>query len=250
MGHGPLQGQTAIVTGASRGIGRAIALRLAEAGARVCVNYHTAAQAAHEVAEEACRRAGDAFAVGADVTREEEVESLVRAVLDRWGRVDVLVNNAGIIRDKLLLRMTTEDWDTVLDTNLRSTYLVTRCVLPHMVRQRYGRILNITSVIGLTGNAGQTNYAASKAGVIGFTRALAREVASRNITVNAVAPGFVGTDIVAHVSDERLQEIVDHIPMGRLGSPDDIAGVVLFFCTRDATYITGQVLRVDGGLMI
>ena len=184
-----LEGRIALVTGASRGIGEVIALRLASAGAKVAVNYHTGSSAAATVVDSIAASGGEAFAVGGDVSQEDQVESLIKSVVQRWGELDILVNNAGITRDKLLLRMSAEEWDDVITVNLRSAYLCTRAVLPHMIRQRHGRIVNLSSVVGLSGNPGQANYAASKAGLIGFTKAMAREVASRNVTVNAVALG-------------------------------------------------------------
>lgn len=251
MNEQPLRGQVALITGSSRGIGRAIALRLAASGAKIVVNYNSSLEGAKEVVQAVVERQSEAMAVAADVTKGDQIDAMVKAVGERWGRIDILVNNAGIIRDKLLLRMAAPDWDSVMDTNLRGTYLMTRAALPLMLKQHSGgRILNITSVIGITGNAGQSNYAASKAGIIGFTKAMSRELATRQITVNAIAPGFVETEIVAHFDEAKLKMVVDRIPLGRLGTANDIAGMAHFLCLPDAAYVTGQVIRVDGGLII
>ena len=245
-----LQGRTALVTGASRGIGRVIAVRLAGAGARVAVNYHTGADAATAVVEEITSAGGDAFPIAADVREEEQVGAMVAETLRRWEKLDILVNNAGITRDRLLLRMTASEWDEVISVNLRGAFLCTKTVLPHMVRQRHGRIVSISSVVGLSGNPGQANYAASKAGIIGFTKAMAREVASRNITVNALAPGYITTSMVQRLSEDTQQAILARIPMARFGTPEDVAEAVAFLCTDRAGYITGQVIGIDGGLAV
>ena len=244
----PLAGQTALVTGASRGIGRAVALELASAGATVAVNYASSATAAEEVVAQIIATGGSAYALKADVSQEEQVEQLMAAVLERSGSLDVLVNNAGITRDGLLMRMKTDDWQAVLDLNLSGVFLCTRAITRTMLKQKRGRIINITSVVGLMGNAGQANYAAAKAGVIGFTRSTARELASRGITVNAVAPGFIATDMT---KDLKADELLNAIPLGRYGQPEEVAGAVRFLAADPtAAYITGQVLQVDGGMVM
>ena len=244
----PLAGQTALVTGASRGIGRAVALELANAGATVAVNYARSATAAEEVVAQILATGGSAYALKADVSQEEQVEQLIAAVLERSGSLDVLVNNAGITRDGLLMRMKTDDWQAVLDLNLSGVFFCTRAITRTMLKQKQGRIINITSVVGLMGNAGQANYAAAKAGVIGFTRSTARELASRGITVNAVAPGFIATDMT---KDLKADELLNAIPLGRYGQPQEVAGAVRFLAADPAAaYITGQVLQVDGGMVM
>ncbi|RCL53002.1 MAG: 3-oxoacyl-[acyl-carrier-protein] reductase [Synechococcus sp. MED-G71] len=244
----PLAGQTALVTGASRGIGRAVALELAGAGATVAVNYASSSGAAEEVVAQISAAGGSAYALKADVSQEDQVEQLMAAVLERSGSLDVLVNNAGITRDGLLMRMKTEDWQAVLELNLSGVFLCTRAITRTMLKQKRGRIINITSVVGLMGNAGQANYAAAKAGVIGFTRSTARELASRGITVNAVAPGFIATDMT---KDLKADELLNAIPLGRYGQPEEVAGAVRFLAADPAAaYITGQVLQVDGGMVM
>jgi len=245
-----LSGKVALVTGASRGIGRAIATTLASAGASVVVNYRSNDAAAQAVVAEITGADGKALAVQADVGRADEVERLVKATLDTYGRLDVLVNNAGITRDTLLLRMKEEDFDAVLATNLRSVFLCTKAALRTLTRQRAGRIINITSVVGLMGNAGQANYAAAKAGIIGFTKSTAREIASRGITVNAVAPGFIETELTDTLGDEARKAVLDDIPLGRLGQPHDVAALVCFLASDAAAYITGQTFTVDGGMVM
>ncbi|MCT0209284.1 MULTISPECIES: 3-oxoacyl-[acyl-carrier-protein] reductase [Synechococcales] len=244
----PLADQVALVTGASRGIGRAIALELAAAGAEVVVNYAASATAAEAVVDAITAAGGRAYALAADVSVEEQVDALVKAVLERSGRLDVLVNNAGITRDGLLLRMKTSDWQSVIDLNLTGVFLCTRAVSRSMLKARSGRIINITSVVGLVGNPGQANYSAAKAGVIGFTRSTAAEFASRGITVNAVAPGFIATDMTSELNQEP---ILAAIPLGRMGQPEEVAGAVRFLAADPAAaYITGQVLQVDGGMVM
>ena len=244
----PLAGQIALVTGASRGIGRAIALQLAEAGAEVVVNYASSGDAAEQVVSAITAAGGKAYALKADVSQEDQVEQLMAAVLEKSGRIDVLINNAGITRDGLLMRMKTPDWQAVLDLNLSGVFLCTRAVTRTMLKQKHGRIINITSVVGLMGNAGQANYAAAKAGVIGFTKSTARELASRGITVNAVAPGFIATDMTKDLAAEAL---LNAIPLGRYGEVDEVAGAVRFLAGDPAAaYITGQVLQVDGGMVM
>jgi 3-oxoacyl-[acyl-carrier protein] reductase len=243
-----LDGQTALVTGASRGIGRAVALALAAEGAEVVVNYASSPEAAEAVVAEIQAKGGSAYALKADVSDEASVDDLIKTVLTRSERIDVLVNNAGITRDGLLMRMKTEDWQAVINLNLTGVFLCTRAVSRPMLKQRSGRIINITSVVGLMGNAGQANYAAAKAGVVGLTRSSAKEMASRGITVNAVAPGFIATDMT---KDLAADAILSAIPLGRFGSPDQVAGAVRFLAADPAAaYITGQVLQVDGGMVM
>ena len=243
-----LAGQTTLVTGASRGIGRAVALALAEAGAEVVINYSRSPEAAEVVATSINEAGGHAWTLQADVADEQAVNRMVSDVLERSNRLDVLVNNAGITRDGLLMRMKTADWQSVIDLNLNGVFLCSRAAARPMLKQRGGRIVNITSVVGLMGNAGQANYAAAKAGVIGFTRSIAREFANRSITVNAVAPGFIATDMT---KDLDTQGILSAIPLGRMGTAEQVAGAVRFLAADPAAaYITGQVLQVDGGMVM
>jgi 3-oxoacyl-[acyl-carrier protein] reductase len=241
-----MTGRVALVTGASRGIGRAVALRLAAAGATVVAAAR--GENARPTAEAIAAAGGAAEAAALDVTDPSSVEAVVSGVLARHGRIDVLVNNAGITRDTLMLRMKREDWDAVIQTNLTAAFTCAQAVLKPMVKQRAGRIVNITSVVGQSGNAGQANYAASKAGLIGFTKALALEVASRNITVNAVAPGLIDTDMTRAISDGAHEDWAARIPLKRLGAPEDVAAAVLFLASDEASYITGHVLAVNGGM--
>ena len=243
-----LQGKVAIVTGASRGIGRSTALALASEGANLVVNYASSSSAADQVVAEIAAMGSEAIAVAADVSKADQVDVLVKTAMDQWGRIDVLVNNAGITRDTLLLRMKLEDWQAVIDLNLTGVFLCTRAVSKIMLKQRSGRIVNITSVAGQMGNPGQANYSAAKAGVIGFTKTVAKELASRGITVNAVAPGFITTDMT---HDLKSDEILKFIPLGRYGQPEEIAGMIRFLAAAPAAaYITGQVMNVDGGMVM
>jgi 3-oxoacyl-[acyl-carrier protein] reductase len=244
------EGQVAIVTGAGRGIGRAIAVRLAGEGARVACVSRTEANAKTTADEINIIRANAASAYAVDVVDHAAVLKVGARILEEFVKIDILVNNAGVARDALAMRMSLEDWDAVINTNLRGAFSFTQAIVRAMTKQRSGRIINISSVIGLMGNAGQTNYAASKAGLIGFTKSLARELASRNITVNAVAPGFVITDMTAGLSDEIKNTIHDKIPLGRTGTPEEIASAVAFLASLEAAYITGQVLCVDGGIVM
>ena len=246
---GELAGQVALVTGASRGIGAAIASRLARAGAKVAVNYHFSRDAAASVVDDITSAGGEALLLEGDVSQDGFAESAVKQLIERWQRIDILVNNAGINRDRLLLRMTTDEWDQVLEVNLRGAFLCTKYVLPHLIRQHSGRVVNISSVVGISGNPGQANYAAAKAGLIGFTKAVAREVASRKITVNALAPGFITTGMAEELPEDTRKQIMGRIPMGQFGAPEDVAEAALFLCTDGAAYITGQVLAIDGGLI-
>jgi 3-oxoacyl-[acyl-carrier protein] reductase len=244
-----LRGQVAIITGASRGIGRAIALELSKLGANIVVNYAASNSAADAVVDTITQAGGTAIALQADVSKAEQVDALINAVMEKFSRVDILVNNAGITRDGLLLRMKPEDWQSVIDLNLTGVFLCTRAVSKIMLKQRSGRIISITSVAGQMGNPGQANYSAAKAGVIGFTKAVAKELASRGITVNAVAPGFIATDMTSELGN--TEEILKFIPLARFGQPDDIAGMVRFLAADPAAaYITGQVFNVDGGMVM
>ncbi|MDJ0733797.1 MAG: 3-oxoacyl-[acyl-carrier-protein] reductase [Nostocaceae cyanobacterium] len=243
-----LHGQVAIITGASRGIGRAIAQELAKYGASVVINYASSSQAAEELVTEITSAGGSAIAVQADVSKGEQVDALVKSVMEKFSRVDILVNNAGITKDTLLLRMKPEDWQAVIDLNLTGVFLCTRAISKIMLKQKSGRIVNIASVAGQMGNPGQANYSAAKAGVIGFTKTVAKEFASRGITVNAVAPGFIATDMTSELKSE---DILQFIPLGRYGQPEEIAGMVRFLAAdKAAAYITGQVFNVDGGMVM
>lgn len=245
-----LQGKVALVTGASRGIGRAIAVALAKAGAKVAVNYQGNQKAAQETLSLIEAAGGEGFCYQADISKPDQVEAMVKELLARYSRIDILVNNAGITRDSLLLRMKDEDWSQVIDTNLTGVFNCCRAVAKPMMKQRSGRIINISSVVGLMGNAGQVNYAAAKAGLIGLTKSLAKELASRAIMVNAVAPGYITTDMTEQIAEETKRQLAERIPAGRLGNPEDVASLVLFLAGDGASYITGQVIAVDGGMVM
>ncbi len=242
--------QAAIVTGAGRGIGHAIAVRLASEGARIACVSRSEENAKRTADELNMLRADSAKDYAVDVADHAAVQKTGAQILEDFTKIDILVNNAGVTRDGLAMRMSVEDWDTVINTNLRGAFNFTQAIIRAMIKQRSGRIINITSVIGLIGNAGQTNYAASKAGLIGFTKSLARELASRNITVNAVAPGFITTDMTAGLSDEIKKTIQSQIPLGKTGAPEDVASAVAFLASAEASYITGQILCVDGGMVM
>jgi 3-oxoacyl-[acyl-carrier protein] reductase len=242
-GFGSLDGKVALVTGGSRGIGAAISRELAKAGAKVALNYRAGQEAADEVAGEI-----GGLAVRADVSKPEEVQALIERVEGEFGDIDALVNNAGVTRDTLIARMTDDDWQTVIDTNLRGTFNTSRAVSRKMLRRRAGSIVNLSSVVGVHGNPGQANYAASKAGIIGLTKALARELGSRGVRVNAIAPGYISTELTDVLDDEQRGLILQNTPLGRLGEPEDVARAVRFLCSDEAAFITGEVLLVDGGL--
>ncbi len=247
---GILDQQIALVTGGSRGIGRAIALALADAGAHVMISYRSATAEANSVVAEIQKRGRKSAAFQSDAASFTQSKEIVEKIVAEYARLDILVNNAGITKDGLLMRMTEEDWDVVLNTNLKSAFNFSKAAIRPMMSQRSGKIVNITSIAGVTGNAGQANYAASKAGMIGFTKSLAKELGSRNIQVNAVAPGFVETDMTAKLNDEQRKKLEENIPLKRTAKPEEIAAVVRFFASPDANYITGQVLCVDGGLVM
>jgi len=243
-----LDGKRALITGASRGIGRDVALRLASEGANVALNYQSGGVEAVAVAKEITDAGGTAIVVQGSVSIAAEAESLIERTLSDLGGLDILVNNAGITRDNLVMRMSEEDWDAVLDTNLKGAFLCTKAAVRLMLRQRSGRIVNMSSVVGISGNAGQANYSAAKAGLIGFTKTIAREVASRGITVNAVAPGFITTRMVEGLGEGVRAQILGRIPLARFGAPEEVAACVAFLASDDAAYITGQVVGIDGGL--
>ncbi|MER2105535.1 MAG: 3-oxoacyl-[acyl-carrier-protein] reductase [Solibacillus sp.] len=245
-----LENKVTVVTGASRGIGRAIALELAAQGAKVVVNYSGSVAKAEEVVQEIKQIGGEAIAVQANVADADSVQALMKTAIDTFGSLDILVNNAGITRDNLLMRMKEEEWDDVLNTNLKGVFLCTKAVTRQMMKQRAGRIINISSIVGVAGNAGQANYVAAKAGVIGLTKTCAQELASRNILVNAIAPGFITTEMTDALPEELKEAMLKQIPLARLGQPEDIAKAVAFFASDAANYITGQTLQIDGGMVM
>ena len=245
-----LDGKVALVTGASRGIGRAIALRLAGAGAKIAINYAGSTAKAEAVKAEIEQHGGEAILVQADVSDSASVDAMVAKVVEAFGQIDILVNNAGITRDGLMMRMKDEDFDAVIDTNLKGVFYCTKAVSKLMMKKRSGRIVNMASVVGLMGNAGQTNYAAAKAGVIGFSKSAAKELAARGITVNMVAPGFIATDMTAAMTDKAKEVTLQGIPLKRMGEAEDVANAVLFLVSDNASYITGQTINVDGGMVM
>ena len=242
--------KTALVTGASRGIGKAIALALAAKGYAVAVNYAGSQAAAEAVKDEIIAAGGQAFTIQGDVSKSEDVDRIFKTIKEEFGQLDVQVNNAGITRDGLLLRMKEENWDAVISTDLKSDFLTTKAAAQMMMRKKKGAIINIASVVGIMGNAGQANYAAAKAGVIGLTKATAKELAGRNIRVNAVAPGFIATDMTEVIPEKNKEMMLQSIPLGRMGLAEDVANAVCFLASEDASYITGQVLKVDGGMVM
>lgn len=245
-----LERKVALVTGAAKGIGRAIALVLSKEGYTVVINYISSSEKAYELKAEIEALGGSALVIKGDVSIQSEAEEVVNTTMKELGRIDVLVNNAGITRDNLIIRMSEEDFDKVLQVNLKGTFIMAKLVGKEMIKKRCGKIINISSVVGITGNAGQTNYAASKAGVIGLTKSLAKELASRGINVNAVAPGFIETDMTEKLPEKARLELTSSIPLKRLGKPEDVASVVAFLASNASDYITGQVLKVDGGMVI
>ncbi|MGE7760697.1 3-oxoacyl-[acyl-carrier-protein] reductase [Peribacillus sp. NPDC097895] len=245
-----LEGKKALVTGASRGIGREVALEFARQGADVAINYSGSEAKANEVVDEIRALGRKAFAVQCDVANSESVTSMIKEVVEQFGRVDVLVNNAGITRDNLLMRMKEDEWDSVINTNLKGVFLCTKAVTRQMMKQRSGRIINMASIVGVSGNAGQANYVAAKAGVIGLTKTTAKELASRGITVNAIAPGFISTDMTGELPEDVQKAMLDQIPLARFGDPEDIAAVASFLASEASKYITGQTLHVDGGMVM
>lgn len=245
-----LKGKNVLVTGASRGIGRAIALELGRNGANVAVNYAGSKEKAEEVVNELKEMDVQAFAIQADVSSEADVKGMVKEVISQFGSLDILVNNAGITRDNLLMRMKEEEFDQVINTNLKGVFLCTKAVTRQMMKQKSGKIINVASIVGVSGNPGQANYVAAKAGVIGLTKTTAKELASRNILVNAVAPGFIATDMTDELTEEQKEAMLKLIPLERLGQPEDVAKVVRFLASDDASYITGQTIHIDGGMVM
>ena len=244
------ENRVALITGATRGIGKEIALELAENGFDIAVNYRSEHNGMDDLKKEIEKNGVRCEFVKADVANFEECESMVKETIEKFGKIDILINNAGITKDGLIMRMKKEDFEAVLDVNLTGTFNVTRNVIPYMLKQKSGRIINLSSVVGIVGNAGQTNYSASKAGIIGFTKSLAKEVASRNILVNAIAPGFIDTDMTNVLSDVVKEGINAQIPLKRMGTPQDVANVVKFLASKDSSYITGQVINIDGGMLM
>ncbi|ARI77510.1 3-oxoacyl-[acyl-carrier-protein] reductase [Halobacillus mangrovi] len=245
-----LQDQVALVTGASRGIGRSIAIELASKGAKVAVNYAGSEDRAEAVVQEIRDSGGVAIKIQADVAKEDDVKRMIKTVVDEFGRLDILVNNAGITKDNLLMRMKEEEFDAVINTNLKGVFLCTKGVTRQMMKQKYGRIVNVASIVGVSGNPGQANYVAAKAGVIGLTKSNAKELASRNIQVNAVAPGYITTDMTEALTEDQREQMLSLIPLNRLGEAEDVARVVRFLASEDANYMTGQTLHVDGGMVM
>ncbi|GAF12838.1 3-oxoacyl-[acyl-carrier protein] reductase [Bacillus sp. JCM 19045] len=245
-----LANQTAIVTGASRGIGRAIALELAAKGANIVINYAGNQAKAEEVVAQVKELGSEAFAYQADVANSDDVQAMMKETISRFGSIDILVNNAGITKDNLLMRMKEQDWDDVIDTNLKGVFLCAKAVSRQMMKQRSGRIINVASVVGVLGNPGQANYVAAKAGVIGLTKSLAREFASRNVLVNAIAPGFISTDMTDELDSTAKEALLTQIPLGKLGEPEHVANVVRFLASDDAAYMTGQTIHIDGGMVM
>lgn len=243
-----LEGKVALVTGASRGIGKEIALLLAKEGAHVVVNYSGSKERAEETAELVQEMGRQSFTYQCDVSNNDSVQAMIKETIDRFGQLDILVNNAGITRDNLLMRMKEDEWDDVININLKGVFLCTKAVTRQMMRQRAGKIINIASIVGVIGNPGQANYVAAKAGVIGLTKSSARELASRGIQVNAVAPGFITTDMTDRLSEEIQTSMLNQIPLGRFGSPEEVAKAVVFLASEDSNYITGQTLHIDGGM--
>jgi len=245
-----LKGKCAVITGASRGIGKAIALKLASLGANIVINYRSNEKEAIEIENEIKNMGAEAIIVKGDISKLQEVENLVSVAKGRFGNIDIMVNNAGITKDTLILRMKEEDFDSVIDVNLKGVFNCLKAITPIMVKQKHGKIINLSSVVGITGNAGQVNYSASKAGVIGMTKSLAREVGSRGINVNAVAPGYIETDMTEALGDKYKEEMKKNIPLKRLGKAEDVAEVVAFLASESSNYVTGQVIQVDGGMLM